>query len=224
MSPWIVTLEALAPFRAPFARAAGDPQPLPYLDCAGNRAARRASTSSSRSGCRPRRCARPAQRRRAASARSNFADAAYWTVAQLVAHHTVNGCNLQHRRPVRLRHAVRAAAPSRRGSLLELTRGRQAADHAGQRRAAHVPRGRRHGHRCAATASATASAASASASARRRCCRRCHRRRRAHDPQARRRRGTRPAGHAAALALRRDARRDPRASSSLPTSPRPSPS
>ena len=32
LSPWIVTLEALAPFRAPFARPAGDPAPLPYLD------------------------------------------------------------------------------------------------------------------------------------------------------------------------------------------------
>src|SRR4029079_1794511 len=39
LSPWIVTMEALAPFRVPFARTASDPQPLPYLDDAGNRAA-----------------------------------------------------------------------------------------------------------------------------------------------------------------------------------------
>src|SRR6185295_11709638 len=32
VSPWIVTMEALEPFRAPFVRAEGDPQPLPYLD------------------------------------------------------------------------------------------------------------------------------------------------------------------------------------------------
>ena len=38
ISPWIVTLEALAPFRVPFERAGGDPQPLPYLDCAELRA------------------------------------------------------------------------------------------------------------------------------------------------------------------------------------------
>ena len=38
LSPWIVTLEALAPFRAPFARPAGEPAPLPYLDSPGNRA------------------------------------------------------------------------------------------------------------------------------------------------------------------------------------------
>ena len=37
ISPWIVTREALEPFRAPFARPAGDPQPLPYLDSARNR-------------------------------------------------------------------------------------------------------------------------------------------------------------------------------------------
>ena len=37
ISPWIVTMEALAPFRAPFARDPADPQPLPYLDSATNR-------------------------------------------------------------------------------------------------------------------------------------------------------------------------------------------
>ncbi|HSW04821.1 fumarylacetoacetase, partial [Aquabacterium sp.] len=37
LSPWIVTLDALQPFRAPFVRPAGDPQPLPYLDSAANR-------------------------------------------------------------------------------------------------------------------------------------------------------------------------------------------
>ena len=51
VSPWVVTLEALAPFRVPAAaRPAGDPAPLPYLDRARRpgRAAR--STSRSRSG------------------------------------------------------------------------------------------------------------------------------------------------------------------------------
>ena len=38
VSPWIVTAEALAPFRAPFVRDAGEPAPLPYLDSEGNRA------------------------------------------------------------------------------------------------------------------------------------------------------------------------------------------
>src|SRR5438128_4993246 len=37
LSPWVVTMDALAPFRAPFERPAGDPVPLPYLDGAANR-------------------------------------------------------------------------------------------------------------------------------------------------------------------------------------------
>lgn len=37
VSPWIVTLDALAPYRVPFARPDGDPQPLPYLDSAQQR-------------------------------------------------------------------------------------------------------------------------------------------------------------------------------------------
>ncbi|HEY6513279.1 MAG TPA: fumarylacetoacetase, partial [Burkholderiaceae bacterium] len=92
VSPWIVTLEALAPFRRPFVRPAGDPAPLPYLDSMPNRetgafdidlevwlqteAMRKAGSAGDR------------------VSRSNFADAAYWTVAQLVSHHTVNGCSL----------------------------------------------------------------------------------------------------------------------------------
>src|SRR5690606_2224031 len=39
ISPWIVTLEALAPFRVAFERDAADPQPLPYLSSAANQAA-----------------------------------------------------------------------------------------------------------------------------------------------------------------------------------------
>src|SRR5581483_10597506 len=38
VSPWIVTLEALAPYRLPFSRPAGDPEPLDYLDAPGVRA------------------------------------------------------------------------------------------------------------------------------------------------------------------------------------------
>ena len=92
LSPWIVTLEALAPFRAPWTRASGDPQPLPYLDSPGTR---------ERGGFdiqlevllqtpRMREAGLAAQR----LTRSNFNEA-YWTVAQMLAHHTVGGCNLQ---------------------------------------------------------------------------------------------------------------------------------
>jgi fumarylacetoacetase len=93
VSPWIVTLEALAPFRAPAAeRADGDPEPLPYLDDAIDRARGGfdielevlLSTQRMRDQRLP-----PAR-----VSVGNFTTM-YWTVAQLVAHHTSNGCNLQ---------------------------------------------------------------------------------------------------------------------------------
>lgn len=92
VSPWVVTMEALRPFRRAFDRPAGDPQPLPYLDGASNRALGAIDvqleawlqTSDMR--------ARGHAGDRIVS--TNFADAAYWTVAQLVAHHTINGCAL----------------------------------------------------------------------------------------------------------------------------------
>ncbi len=119
VSPWIVTMEALAPFRAPLARGADDPPPLPYLDSDANRAAGAVDltlevwlrTAAMRDA------GLPAQR----LAASNFADA-YWTLAQLVAHHTVNGCAL---RTGDLFGSGTQSGPRHEeaGSLLELTRG-----------------------------------------------------------------------------------------------------
>ncbi len=122
LSPWIVTLEALAPFRAPLQRPAGDPAPLPYLASDQNAAAGAfdvrlqveiSSAQSRRAGHPP-----------ATLSRSNFRDA-YWTVAQLVAHHTVNGCNLQ---PGDLMGTgtLSGPQPAEAGSLLELTDGGKA--------------------------------------------------------------------------------------------------
>ncbi|MEO6032965.1 MAG: fumarylacetoacetase [Burkholderiaceae bacterium] len=92
ISPWVVTMEALAPYRAAFARPAGDPQPLPYLDSAFNRASG-AIDITLEVWLRT-----PAMQAAGEAAvrlmQSNFRDA-YWTLAQLVAHHTVGGCNLQ---------------------------------------------------------------------------------------------------------------------------------
>ena len=91
ISPWVVTPEALAPFRVPFERPAGDPQPLPYLDSPANRAAG-AFDIVLEVGLqteRMREAGVPHQR----LMQSNFRDS-YWTLAQLIAHHTVNGCNL----------------------------------------------------------------------------------------------------------------------------------
>jgi fumarylacetoacetase len=87
ISPWIVTMEALAPFRAPFARDASDPQPLPYLDSAHNRDAGAMDITLEVWIATAK---MPAPQR---LMQSNFRDS-YWTTAQMVAHHTVNGCNL----------------------------------------------------------------------------------------------------------------------------------
>jgi len=119
VSPWIVTMEALAPFRGPaYARAAGDPQPLSYLSDDSDRERGGIDIAleleiSSRNmrdqGLAPH-----------ALARTN-ARHLYWTIAQMVAHHTVNGCNL---RPGDLlaTGTVSGPEPGELGSLLELTR------------------------------------------------------------------------------------------------------
>jgi fumarylacetoacetase len=118
MSPWLVTLEALAPFRvAPAERAPADPAPLEYL----------ADEEGASSGSwdidlgvwilseRMRAAGVPAFR----VSRGRF-DRMYWTFAQMLAHHTSNGCNL---RPGDLLASGTVSGPSResRGSLLERT-------------------------------------------------------------------------------------------------------
>jgi fumarylacetoacetase len=120
LSPWIVTPEALAPFRVPFARPEGDPQPLPYLDHPSVRERGgldihlevRLQTAAMKAA------GQPAQ----VISRSSTALAAYWTVAQLITHHTVNGCNLQ---PGDLLGSGTLSGPQREqaGSLLELSGG-----------------------------------------------------------------------------------------------------
>ncbi|MCJ0764020.1 fumarylacetoacetase [Variovorax terrae] len=122
LSPWIVTMEALAPFRAPFERPAGDPPPLPYLDAPGHRAhgALDIVLEVWLQTARMRAAGGPAMR----LTRGGTRQAAYWTPAQLVAHHTVNGCNLQ---PGDLLGSGTLSGPAREeaGSLLELTLGGQ---------------------------------------------------------------------------------------------------
>ena len=119
VSPWLVTLDALAPFRAPFVRPEGDPAPLPYLEDAGNRVRGAFDMTLevwiSTQGMRD--TGLPPQR----LMQSNFKDS-YWTVAQLVAHHTVNGCNLA---PGDLfgSGTQSGAAPGQGGSMLELSVG-----------------------------------------------------------------------------------------------------
>lgn len=120
LSPWVVTLEALAPYRIPaLPREQGDPQPLPYL----------ADAVNSRQGAfdvQVEVFLRTGKMRDAGLdavrlSRSRLKDL-YWTPAQLVAHHTSNGCNL---RPGDLLGSgtISGTAPDSSGCLLELTKG-----------------------------------------------------------------------------------------------------
>jgi fumarylacetoacetase len=112
-------MEALAPFRRPFARAAGDPAPLPYLDGAHNRA--QGAVDIELEALLQTRAMREAGRAPMRLCVTN-ATHAYWTLAQLVAHHTVGGCDLQ---PGDLlgTGTLSGPAPDQAGALIELTQG-----------------------------------------------------------------------------------------------------
>ena len=119
ISPWIVTLEALAPFRTAWIRIADDPQPLPYLDSLENRerGAFDILLEVLIETSRMRELALAPERLCLTSYRH-----AYWTLAQLIAHHTVNGCNLQ---PGDLLGTGTLSGPTatEAGAMIELTVG-----------------------------------------------------------------------------------------------------
>lgn len=119
VSPWIVTMEALAPYRASFSHPESDPQPLPYLS---------SDTNAAKGGldidleC----LIQTAQMREANESatelsRSNFKHS-YWTPAQLVTHHASNGCAM---RAGDLLGSGTQSGPEQAeaGSLLELSQG-----------------------------------------------------------------------------------------------------
>lgn len=119
VSPWVVTFDALAPFRvAPSTRPAGDPAPLAYLAAAHDVGTAGIDLSIDVTLRTPEMRDRdmPAVR----LSRSNARDL-YWTPAQLLTHHTSNGCNL---RPGDLlaTGTISGPTPDALGSLLELTR------------------------------------------------------------------------------------------------------
>jgi fumarylacetoacetase len=119
ISPWVVTREALEPFRVPFERPEGDPAPLAYLDSDDNRQFGGIDVQlevSLQSRAMRERGQDPVR-----LSQSNFRDS-YWTVAQMLAHHTVNGCNLQ---PGDLlgTGTLSGPRPEQGGSLLELSAG-----------------------------------------------------------------------------------------------------
>jgi len=118
ISPWLVTLDALAPYRvAARGRTAEEPAPLPYLTEAGD-AAHGAFAITLEVWLRSaamRAAGMPAVR----LSRGDFASM-YWTLAQMVTHHASNGCNLQ---PGDLVASGTVSGPTKdsRGCLLELT-------------------------------------------------------------------------------------------------------
>jgi len=118
VSPWVVTLDALEPFRtSAFARPEGDPAPLPYLSNADDQS-RGGFAISIEVWLRSRSMREQGIAARRLS-RGSLSDM-YWTFAQLLTHHTMGGCNLQ---PGDLLGSgtVSNAARDSRGCLLELT-------------------------------------------------------------------------------------------------------
>ncbi len=118
VSPWVVTGEALAPYRVPsFERAPGDPPPLPYLDDPDDRLRGGVSIDLEVSLV----TARMREERLGPHrlSRTNFRGM-YWTLGQMIAHHTSNGCNL---RPGDLLGSGTVSGPDKgeRGCLLELS-------------------------------------------------------------------------------------------------------
>jgi fumarylacetoacetase len=118
VSPWVVTLEALAPFRCPaFERDRDDPLPLPYLTTSDNGAGGGVnltvegwlcSSQMRQAGMEPVRLSRAAFQQM------------YWTLAQMLTHHASNGCNLRSG-DLLASGTVSGADPGSQGCLLEMT-------------------------------------------------------------------------------------------------------
>ncbi len=117
VSPWVVTMDALAPFRVPIApRPEGYPGPLPYLTSSdGASAAIDLKLEVYISTSAMRRNSLPPTRLSSANLRD-----IYWSFAQMVTHHTSNGCNLMVGDLI-ASGTVSGADAGTQGSLLELT-------------------------------------------------------------------------------------------------------
>lgn len=119
VSPWIVTSEALAPYRLPFSRADDEPQPLPYLDETFNRShgAFDIQLSVSIDNVQHQLLQKPSSQ----LTTTNFKHQ-YWTLAQMLAQHTVGGCNLL---PGDLMGTgtISGPTPQEAGAMVELSKG-----------------------------------------------------------------------------------------------------
>jgi fumarylacetoacetase len=119
ISPWIVTMEALSPFRAPFIRGPEQAKPLPYLSSVQNSEQGAIdiqlevflqTPAMSDANLAPERLSK-----------SNFTDA-FWTAAQMVTHHTSNGCNLR-AGDFFGSGTMSGSGPGSQGALIEITQG-----------------------------------------------------------------------------------------------------
>ncbi|SET38376.1 fumarylacetoacetase [Thalassotalea agarivorans] len=119
VSPWIVSNEALEPYRVAWSRDENDPQPMAYLESEKNRSEGAIDiqlevlleTEKMRS-----------EGEQAVQLSQSSFKHSYWTVAQMVAHHSVNGCNLK---PGDFFGSGTQSGPTHEeaGSLLELSKG-----------------------------------------------------------------------------------------------------
>ena len=118
VSPWVVTSEALEPYRASAAmRPAGDPEPLDYLRSNGDveRGGIAASFEVLIVSARMRQDGLEPMRLSLGSFTGM-----YWTVAQMLTHHASNGCNLRSG-DLLASGTISNESPESRGCLLELT-------------------------------------------------------------------------------------------------------
>jgi fumarylacetoacetase len=119
ISPWVLTWEALEPYRVPaFFRPPGDPAPLQYLSSEENRSAGGIDLTIEvfiRSMLMREGHLRPSR-----LSEASLADM-YWTAAQMLTHHTSNGCNLQ-AGDLLASGTVSGPEPGSQGCMLELTR------------------------------------------------------------------------------------------------------
>jgi fumarylacetoacetase len=119
VSPWVITAEALRPFRtAQPPRPAGDPKPMAYLQGGSDEPALNLTIEALISTERMRAEGVPPHR----LSHGNASAAMYWTAAQIIAHHTVNGCNLQSGDLIGT-GTLSTDSDEGLGSLLEISRG-----------------------------------------------------------------------------------------------------
>jgi fumarylacetoacetase len=119
ISPWIVTMEALAPYRQAWERPSTDPQPLAYLDSTANRERGAIDIQLTVSLESP---AHRAKNTPAAQITKTSFKHQYWSVAQMLAHHTVGGCNMN-AGDLFGSGTISGPTASEAGALIELSKG-----------------------------------------------------------------------------------------------------